>query len=49
MTEETTSYKVQRQLLAIFDPENVKKDHFLREMIERDAERCKDRDLTIYE
>jgi hypothetical protein len=41
MTEQTTAYKVQRQLLAIFDHENVKKDQFFRELIEKDPEHCK--------
>ncbi|KAK4509859.1 uncharacterized protein ATC70_007163 [Mucor velutinosus] len=31
-------HKVHRQLLAIFDPENIKKDNFFRELVERDPE-----------
>lgn len=34
-------HKVHRQLLAIFDPENIKKDNFFRELVERDPEHCK--------
>ena len=33
-------HKVHRQLLAIFDPENIKKDNFFRELVERDPEHC---------
>ncbi|KAI7905668.1 SNF2 family N-terminal domain-containing protein [Cokeromyces recurvatus] len=31
-------HNVQRQLLAIFDPENLKKDNFFRELVEKDPE-----------
>jgi len=42
-TEEYPSnvHKVHRQLLAIFDPENIKKDAFFRELVERDPEHCR--------
>lgn len=33
-------HKVHRQLLAIFDPENIKKDNFFRELVERNPEHC---------
>jgi hypothetical protein len=48
MTEQTAAYKVQRQLLAIFDHENVKKDQFFRELIEKDPEHCKIATLESY-
>lgn len=34
-------HKVHRQLLAIFDPENIAKDNFFRELVERTPEGCK--------
>lgn len=45
-TTATTEYppsvhKVHRQLVAIFDAENLKKDNFFRELVERDPEGCK--------
>lgn len=33
-------HAVLAQLSAIFDPENLKKDNFFRELVERDAEGC---------
>jgi hypothetical protein len=38
-------HKLHRQLVAIFDPENLKKDNFFRELVERDSEGCKFFDL----
>lgn len=34
-------HDVLEQLGAIFDPENIKKDNFFRELVERDAGGCK--------
>lgn len=34
-------HAVLKQLGAIFDPENLKKDNFFRELVERDAGGCK--------
>lgn len=34
-------HKVHRQLLIIFDPENIAKDNFFRELVERTPEGCK--------
>lgn len=34
-------HAVLAQLKAIFDPENLAKDNFFRELVERDAEGCK--------
>lgn len=34
-------HQVQRQLVAIFDPENLKKDNFFRELMEKDPDHCK--------
>lgn len=33
-------HKVQRQLFAIFDPENLAKDNFFRELYEKDPDHC---------